>query len=70
MTRQRWCSWHRQYAGDTVLIVVVEVGSGPGVMHYACGRCRSVYGLAPLDPADGDDAPRNGPEDARGRGGR
>jgi hypothetical protein len=57
MTDLRWCSWHNQISDDTVLITVVEVGSGPGVMHYACRHCCATYGLTSADQAESDDSP-------------
>lgn len=54
----RWCDWHHGYAHGTALIHVREVGSGPGIMQYACPDCVQEHGLTPLDlddePADAE----------------
>ncbi|MFI1963706.1 hypothetical protein ACH429_06130 [Streptomyces pathocidini] len=44
----RWCTWHGAEAEATVLARVVEVGSGPGGMFYACPSCVEAYGITPL----------------------
>jgi hypothetical protein len=48
VTDARWCTWHRDNADDTVLIRVIEVGSGPGAFLYACADCVTAYRLVPL----------------------
>lgn len=42
-----YCSWHHRFAGDVRLIDVVNQGSGPGHVHYACGPCRETHRLVP-----------------------
>ncbi|WP_406469042.1 hypothetical protein OH738_18110 [Streptomyces hirsutus] len=42
-----YCSWHHRFAADVRLIDVIEQGSGPGHVHYACPSCRRVHGLVP-----------------------
>ncbi|MCM2580649.1 hypothetical protein [Streptomyces meridianus] len=56
MTR-RWCTFHGDYAEDVELVRIIETGTGPGGMLYACPPCRQERGLAPLmdQPADEDD---------------
>ncbi|MGP3947219.1 hypothetical protein [Streptomyces sp. 7N604] len=61
-----WCSWHEGYAEGTKLVKIVETGSGPGGMLYACGECRVERGLTPLvdEPPPGRarrGPPRTGP---------
>ncbi|MGP3983982.1 hypothetical protein [Streptomyces sp. KR80] len=64
MAELRWCSWHQQHADDAVLVAVAEVGSGPGIMRYACRRCRVVFALVPLEPDDGRDRGDGGCDDS------
>ncbi|WP_406470136.1 hypothetical protein OH738_29400 [Streptomyces hirsutus] len=42
-----YCSWHQRFAADVRLIDVIEQGSGPGHVHYACPPCRTAHGLVP-----------------------
>ncbi|MFE4051252.1 hypothetical protein [Streptomyces sp. YIM B13518] len=42
-----YCSWHNRFAGDVRLIDVVEQGTGPGHVHYACAPCRREHNLIP-----------------------
>ncbi len=44
-----WCHWHRGPSGASVLIEIVEQGSGPGAALYACDRCREQRGLVLYD---------------------
>ncbi|GAA0657169.1 hypothetical protein GCM10009535_40230 [Streptomyces thermocarboxydovorans] len=43
-----FCSWHQAHAPGVRLITVIEQGSGPGHVHYACGPCRQEHGLVPF----------------------
>ncbi|MEU2094388.1 hypothetical protein ABZ741_39155 [Streptomyces globisporus] len=43
-----WCHWHKGPSGTAVLIRIIEQGSGPGAMLYACAPCREQRRLAPL----------------------
>jgi hypothetical protein len=45
---RNWCSWHKEYAEDTKLVRIIETGSGPGGMLYACPGCRARHRLKPL----------------------
>lgn len=42
-----YCSWHKRFAADVRLIDIIEQGSGPGAVHYACGPCRKQHSLTP-----------------------
>ncbi|MGY0067193.1 hypothetical protein ACWZEH_10245 [Streptomyces sp. QTS137] len=46
-TSYGFCSWHNRFAAGVRLIDVIEQGSGPGHVHYACPPCREVHGLVP-----------------------
>ncbi|MET8677361.1 hypothetical protein ABZW18_07180 [Streptomyces sp. NPDC004647] len=63
MNDPRWCRWHKGIGPDTALVGVIETGSGPGGMLYACSRCRKRHGLTPLvdHPADSDGSPSDYP---------
>ncbi|MGN7136757.1 hypothetical protein [Streptomyces pseudogriseolus] len=43
-----WCAWHEGHAEGVRLIDVIEQGSGSGITHFACGPCRTIYGLTPF----------------------
>ncbi|MER5971377.1 hypothetical protein ABT112_16835 [Streptomyces sp. NPDC002055] len=51
MTAERWCHWHQGPTDRPTLIALIETGSGPGGILYACPSCMSIYRLRPLDPA-------------------
>ena len=44
----RWCTWHSDYAEGVELVRIIETGTGPGGMLYACPPCRTEHGLTPL----------------------
>lgn len=44
-----FCSWHDRFADDVRLIGMVEQGTGPGSVQYACGPCREAHGLVPME---------------------
>ncbi|MER5969224.1 hypothetical protein ABT112_05660 [Streptomyces sp. NPDC002055] len=50
MTR-RLCNWHQDYTDRPTLIALIETGSGPGAILYACPECMRIYRLRPFDPA-------------------
>ncbi|WP_432093735.1 hypothetical protein [Streptomyces sp. bgisy100] len=50
MSAVRWCTWHQGYTGRPTLIALIETGSGPGAIQYACPECMSIYRLRPFDP--------------------
>ncbi|WP_432093009.1 hypothetical protein [Streptomyces sp. bgisy100] len=50
MTR-RMCNWHLGYTDRPTLIALIETGSGPGAIYYACPDCMRIYRLRPFDPA-------------------
>ncbi|MGH3309100.1 MAG: hypothetical protein ACRDP3_00665 [Streptomyces sp.] len=39
MKRGGYCAWHKGWAEDVALAVVIEQGSGPGGSAYACLPC-------------------------------
>lgn len=43
-----YCSWHQRFAGGVVLINIIEQGSGPGAVHYACAPCIEQHRLVPF----------------------
>ena len=43
-----WCHWHQGHTHGVRLIDVIEQGSGPGHVHYACAPCRQTHGLVPF----------------------
>jgi len=43
-----YCSWHKRFAAGVRLIDVIEQGSGPGGVHYACPDCITVHRLVPF----------------------
>jgi hypothetical protein len=58
LTVLRWCTWHGGFAEGVVLVRIIETGSGPGGMLYACPRCRKIHGLEPLDSPERARLPR------------
>jgi len=44
----RYCSWHRGYSEGALLVQIIEQGSGPGAVLYACADCRTAHQLPPL----------------------
>ncbi|MFF4662201.1 hypothetical protein [Streptomyces sp. NPDC001282] len=42
-----WCDCHKGPSGTAVLIEIVEQGSGPGTVLYACALCREQRRLRP-----------------------
>ncbi len=46
----RWCRWHDAEVSSehTIIVRMVEAGSGPGWPVYACLACAHFYGLTPL----------------------
>ena len=47
-TAYGFCSWHQRFAAGVRLIDVIEQGSGPGCVHYACPDCMTAYRLVPF----------------------
>lgn len=47
-TRPGWCHYHQGEADDVALVNIIETGSGPGGMLYACATCRTERRLTPL----------------------
>jgi len=47
-TAYGYCSWHHRFAAGVRLIDVIEQGSGPGCVHYACPPCITVHRLVPF----------------------
>lgn len=43
-----YCSWHRGYSAGIRVINVVEQGSGPGGVEFACLPCREEHNLVPF----------------------
>jgi len=43
-----YCSWHHRFAAGVRLIDVIEQGSGPGGVHYACPPCIKTHRLVPF----------------------
>ncbi|WP_432093719.1 hypothetical protein [Streptomyces sp. bgisy100] len=50
MTRQV-CHWHQGHTDRPTLIALIETGSGPGAILYACPDCMHVHQLLPFAPA-------------------
>ncbi|WP_432092210.1 hypothetical protein [Streptomyces sp. bgisy100] len=48
---ERPCNWHQGRTDRPTLIALIETGSGPGAILYACPDCMHIYRLRPLDPA-------------------
>lgn len=47
--RFEWCSWHRDYVSDAVLIDWQDAGSGPrGRAFFACPPCIERHHLVPF----------------------
>ena len=46
--RARWCTWHSDYAEGVELVRIIETGTGPGGMLYACPACREEHQLPKL----------------------
>jgi len=42
-----YCSWHNAYAYGVRVISLVREGQGTTAVLYACGGCRTLYGLNP-----------------------
>lgn len=42
-----WCTWHRAYVYGVRVISLVRQGQGASYVLYACGGCRTLYGLVP-----------------------
>ena len=47
-TAYGYCSWHKRFAAGVRLIDVIEQGSGPGCVHYACPPCITAHRLVPF----------------------
>ncbi|MFF3762712.1 hypothetical protein ACFYYR_01240 [Streptomyces sp. NPDC001922] len=47
----QWCTWCTGRTDQPTLIAVIETGSGPGAIQYACPDCMRIYRLRPFDPA-------------------
>ena len=47
-TAYGFCSWHKRFSAGVRLIDVIEQGSGPGAVHYACPPCITTYRLVPF----------------------
>ncbi|MHC5903659.1 hypothetical protein ACVNF4_10880 [Streptomyces sp. S6] len=42
-----FCAWHKEYAYGVRVIGLIGKGRGATFVLYACGNCRTVYGLTP-----------------------
>lgn len=47
-TAYGYCAWHRGPAEGVRVISVIEQGSGPGHVLFACGPCREAHRLVPF----------------------
>jgi hypothetical protein len=44
---QTWCEWHHGFSSTGRVINVIEQGTGPGAVRYACAPCREQHQLTP-----------------------